>query len=187
MATSIVCYSNTGNNDLLAHHLADRLQCGVVPIVERHRRHWLRTVLDLTFGWAPPIEPLPAPLSAYQHVILVGPVWASRLASPLRTFIAEHAPELGEYSFVSLCGYASPEQQRRLTEELTRRVGHPPRAVCQLPIAELFPRPERDDARRILPYRVSEDDLTEYEPRVEAFLAAAGVHRSGLELAASAE
>ncbi len=187
MALSIVCYSNTGNNQILADHLAERLQCGIARINETRRRNWLRTVLDLAFGWSPSIEPLHTPLDAYRHVVLVGPVWASRLASPLRTFLAEHRQELGDYSFITLCGYARPEQKERLTEELTRRVGHAPRAVCELPVAELLPRRQRDDVRVVTPYRISDDDLAEYEDRIATFLAKAGIRPRAVELLASTQ
>jgi hypothetical protein len=160
---SIVCYSNTGNNGILAKHLAERLRCGIARIREARRRTWLMTVLDLAFGRSPPIEPIVLPLEAYRHIILVGPVWASHLASPLRTFLRDHGHRLGDYSFVSLCGYDRPEQKRRLIEELTRRVGHAPRAVCELPIAELLPRRQRHDVRAVTPYRITDDDMVEYE------------------------
>ena len=185
MAISIVCYSNTGNNQVLADHLAERLQCGIARITETRRRTWLSTLLDVMFGSSPRIEPFHVRVKAYSHLILVGPIWASRLASPLRTFLAEHRQELGEYSFITLCGYARPEQKQRLTEELTRRVGHAPRAVCELPIAELLPRRQRNDVRVVTPYRISDEDMPEYESRIEAFLAEAGVCPSRVELAAS--
>lgn len=175
MAISIVCYSNTGNNQVLADHLAEQLQCGIAHITEMHRRNWLRTLLDLAFGWCPSIAPLHTRLDAYQHVIIIGPVWASRLASPLRTFLAEHRRELGDYSFITLCGYARPEQKQRLTEELTRRVGHAPRAVCELPIAELLPRRQRNDVRVVTPYRIGDDDLPTYEARIRSFFTEAGI------------
>jgi flavodoxin len=187
VALSIVCYSNTGNNQVLADHLAERLQCGIARITESRRRSWLRTLLDLAFGWSPSIEPLHAPLDAYRHVILIGPVWASRLASPLRTFLAEHGRELGDYSFITLCGFARPEQKQRLTEELTRRVGHAPRAVCELPISDLLPRRQRDDVRVVTPYRISDDDLAEYDDRITAFLAEADIRSREVELAASSQ
>jgi hypothetical protein len=187
VALSIVCYSNTGNNQVLADHLAERLQCGIARITETRRRSWLSTLLDLTFGRSPAIEPLHTPLSAYRHVILVGPVWASRLASPLRTFLAEHRHEIGDYSFITLCGYARPEQRQRLTEELTQRVGHAPRAVCELPVADLLPRRQRGDVRVVTPYRILDEDLAEYEDRIAAFLSTAGVRSREVELAASSQ
>jgi hypothetical protein len=185
VAVSIVCYSHTGNNQVLADYLAERLQCGIARITERRPRTWLRTLRDLAFAWSPAIEPLRKPLSAYGHVILIGPVWASRLASPLRTFLSEHGEELGEYSFITLCGYARPEQKQRLTAELTRRVGHAPLAVCELPVAELLPRRQRNDVRAVTPYRIGEEDLAEYEGRIADFLAEAGIHAIGVELLAS--
>lgn len=187
MAVSIVCYSNTGNNLVLAYHLADRLQCGLTRITEPRRRTWAKIVLDLISRRTPAIEPVHTPLAAYRHIILVGPVWASQLASPLRTFLAQHGSELGDYSFISLCGYARPEQKQRLTEELTRRVGHPPRAVCELPIASLLPRGQRNDVRVVTPYRISEDDVLEYAGRITQFLAEVEAGWSGPELAGARE
>ena len=177
MAVSIVCYSNTGNNLVLAEHLANLLECGIAHITETRRRSWLRTLLDVGLGRAPRIEPLPVDLRAYRHVVLIGPVWASRLASPLRTFLAQHRHELDEYSFITLCGYAHPGQKRRLTDELTRRVGHAPRAICELPVAELLPRRQREEIRIVTPYRISDDDMGEYDAPIAAFLQEAGLLR----------
>jgi hypothetical protein len=178
MAISIICYSNTGNNQVLAEHLANQLQCGITRITEKRPRGWLRTVLDIAFGRSPRIEPIAADLGAYRHVLLVGPVWASSLASPLRTFLAQRYGKLGEYSFISLCGYARPEQKQRLKEELMRRIGHYPRAICELPVAELLPRRQRNDIRVVTPYRISDDDLGQYEGRIAAFLEEAGLLRA---------
>jgi hypothetical protein len=175
MAVSIVCYSNTGNNQVLAEHLAERLRCGIARVTEKRRRRWLRTLLDIAFGLSPAIEPMRVDLHDYRHIVLVGPVWASRLASPLRTFLTRHREDFGEYSFITLCGYVHPQQKQRLTEELTRRVGRPPRAVCELPVAELLPRRQRDDIRVVTPFRISDDDMDAYEDRIAAFLDAAGL------------
>lgn len=182
MALSIVCYSHTGNNRVLAEHLAERLQCGITWIVERRRRNWLRIVLDLAFRLSPTIESVHTPLTAYRQLILMGPIWASQLASPLRTFLAEHQGEIGEYSFITLCGYDRPAQHQRLIDELTRRVGHSPRAVCQLPIADLLPRYQRNDVRAVTPHRISDDDLVEYETAISVFLREAGLRPALAEL-----
>jgi flavodoxin len=175
VAVSIVYYSHTGNNQLLAESLAHRLRCGAFRIVERHRRTPLRIVVDLVFGLSPALQPFHAPLEAYSHVILVGPVWASRLASPLRTFLAQHGERLGDYSFITLCGYERAAQKQRLTEELTRRVGHPPRAVCELRVADLVPARNRNAIRVVTPYRVAEEEISLFDGAIREFSTAAGV------------
>jgi hypothetical protein len=187
MAVSIVCYSNTGNNLVLAEHLADLLQCGIAHITETRRRGWLRTMLDVALGRSPRIEPMPVDLRAYRHVVLIGPVWASRLASPLRTFLAQHRHELDEYSFITLCGYANPGQKESLTDELTRRVCHAPRAICELPVAQLLPRRQREQIRIVTPYRISDDDMADYDAPIAAFLQEAGLFRGPGWVSPSAE
>jgi flavodoxin len=175
VAISIVYYSLTGNNQLLAESLAHRLRCGAFRIVEKHHRTALTTILDLAFGLSPALEPLQRPLEAYGHVIIVGPVWAARLASPLRTFLAQHREQLGDYSFITLCGYERQGQKQRLSAELTRRVGHPPRAVCELRVADLVPRSDRESVRVVTPYRVAEDELGQFEDAIASFLKSIGV------------
>lgn len=175
MAVAIVYFSQTGNNQLLAESLAHRLRCGAFRILERHRRTALRTILDLAFGLSPALRPFHAPLEAYAHVIIVGPVWASRLASPLRSFLAQHREHLKDYSFITLCGYEREGQKQRLTAELTRRVGHPPRAVWELRVADLVPRRSRNSVRAVTPYRVTEDELPAFEGAIGDFSRAAGI------------
>ena len=175
MAVSIVYFSQTGNNQLLAESLAHRLRCGAFRILERHRRTTFRTIMDLAFGLSPALRPFHAPLEAYTHVIIVGPVWASRLASPLRSFLAQHRDQLKDYSFITLCGYERTGQKQRLTKELTRRVGHPPRAVCELRVADLVPRQSRNSISVVTPYRVSEEELPAFDVAIGDLSRAAGI------------
>lgn len=175
MAVSIAFYSSTGNNEVLAEHLADRLQCGLIRVAETRRRTPLRTLADLALGLSPPIAPIGKSLRDYRHIVLVGPVWASRLATPLRTFIAAHRDELVEYSFLTFCGYERRELKDLLTAELTRRVGRAPRAVCELTIADLAPHRKLDAAHVIRPYRLCEDDLSDFAGALDLFLDQAGL------------
>ena len=54
----------------------------------------MKTTIDLLFGRLPRIERCEAALDAYDHVVMVAPVWASKLASPLGSFIARERHQL---------------------------------------------------------------------------------------------
>jgi hypothetical protein len=175
MSVSIVCFSQTGNNEMLANHLAERLHCGVFNIVEKRRRTGLTTLLDLLFRRQPPIEKPQVAFDAYTHVLLIAPVWAGQIASPMRSFIGLQREQLREYSFLTLCGYDRPGQAAKLERELARCVGRPPRSVCELRVSDLFPPERRRNISDITPYRIGITDLDGYADTIESFLVSAGV------------
>lgn len=170
MKPLLVYYSHSGNNRLLAEHLAQRLACDVCPIVETKRRTWLTILLDLMFQRAPRIEPPARTPADYDRTILVAPVWGSQVAAPMKSFIKSEKSALTQYSFITLCGYEQPEQKDKLTAELTKLVGHSPRAVAELRICDLFPAEKRREVRTINSYRVTNDDLSFWAMQIEEFL-----------------
>lgn len=174
MVISVVYYSLTGNNELLANDVAEKLRCGLIRIEETGRRTALKTRLDLLFGRYPRIEPSDAALDAYDHVVLVAPIWASKLATPLRSFIARERQRLPEYSFITLAGYERPGQADKLRAELARRVGRPPRAFCELHVADLFPAQQRHSIEAITTYRVRGEELERYRGQIDELSRAAG-------------
>ena len=170
MSTWVVYYSHHGNNATLARHLAARLGCGLVPIVELKPRTDLRILWDVLFARFPRIQPIAQAFREYDHVILVGPVWAGKLAAPLRTFLQRYREQLHDYSFITLCGYERPEQRSWLTAELTRRVGRPPHAVCELRVTDLVRPEQRRSLRLINGYHVQETELAHYQGALDGFL-----------------
>lgn len=174
MITTVAYYSLTGNNELLANRLAEKLRCGLVRINETSRRTTLKTTIDLLFGRLPRIERIEASLDAYDHVVMVAPVWASKLASPLSSFIARERHQLPEYSFITLAGYERPGQAESVLTELSRRVGRRPRAFRELIVSELVAPESRQRIGVGTPYRIREDELERYDPAIDEFLNAAG-------------
>jgi len=175
MAISIVYYSHTRNNERLARYLADRLQCGLIRIAERRKRTSLGIVLDLLFRRRPRIEPIGKALEDYDHLVLVAPVWAGRIASPMRAFLQRDGWRLRTYSFITLCGYRHPGQKRRLTAELTRLTGRPPADVCELRVADLLPPEQQNSIRYVTPRRIESAELRAYDESIEDFLSASGL------------
>ncbi|MEY2929344.1 MAG: hypothetical protein RL033_93 [Pseudomonadota bacterium] len=184
MSTCVVFYSWGGNNEALATFLSKRLECSVVRIVESKLRAGWTIFFDLLFGRVPALERLDEPFEAHEHVILCGPVWAGRLAAPLRAFLRAHGPQLRDYSFISLCGHDRPEQRAALEDELARRVGHAPRALCQLPVSDLLPPEQRHRLRSVNAHRVQVSELSHYGAELDEFLRGAGL--SGAPLASVA-
>lgn len=174
MAITVAYYSLTGNDETLANHLAEKLRCGLIRIVETSRRTTLKTTLDLLFSRLPRLERIDASLDAYDHVVMVAPVWGSKVASPLGAFIARERHLLPEYSFITLAGHERAGQAEKLMTELARRVGRPPRAFCELIVSELVAPESRQRIGIGTPYRIRQEELERYDAEIDDFLRAAG-------------
>lgn len=96
MKTLIVYYSLTGNTKWLANKIADSIPCSDVfeikinsntLIPKRLNYFWysVHTLIGLDMS----INQLELDLSQYDNVIIGGPVWLNRAASPLRTFLKQ--------------------------------------------------------------------------------------------------
>jgi flavodoxin len=170
MRILIIYFSFSGNNRLLAEHLAKRLNCDAFPIVEKKRRTIITIFLDLLFGREPKIEDLECATSNYDCIVLVAPIWDSKLANPIKTLIKKEKVALADYSFISLCGYERSGQKESITRELLALTGHAPKAVFELRISDLFPAEKRNEIRIISRYHITEKDLIRFEPQINEFL-----------------
>lgn len=126
MRILIVFYSYTGNNRLLARHLAARLGADMIEVQEPRRRTGFTILLDLAFGRAGRAVPVQANPQDYDQLLFLGPLWNRHIATPLRAAMRQLAPQTGNYAFVTLCGGARPQQAETANREATVAIGHPP-------------------------------------------------------------
>jgi flavodoxin len=92
----LVCYySMTGHTRRLAAELHRALDCEIEEIREPRPRTGLvglvRALYDAMRRRAPPIEPIRHEPEDLDLLVLGGPIWAGRLASPVRTYAAHYA------------------------------------------------------------------------------------------------
>lgn len=97
----VVCYSYTGTSRRAAELLCSHHGWPLGEITEVRQRTPWRCVLDSMFRRRPEIRYQgPAP-GDFRTVVLVSPIWAYRLAGPMRTFVARHGAVLGRVAVVS--------------------------------------------------------------------------------------
>lgn len=171
MNTLVVFYSLTGNNRHLARNLADKLESNLVEIIEKKHRTVLTIMLDTVFKRGTRIETINADLAEYDHIVLVSPIWNSRLATPMQTFLRSANATIPRYSFVSLCGHGTPAQTAVITEQLVILARKAPIVVTELRLVDLMPEEKRDDVYAISNHRVSETDLAWFKDQIDKFIA----------------
>ena len=100
----VVCYSFTGNSRRLAQLIASHHGWPLAEIRDAAPRGNFGCLLDSLLRRQPAIRydgPDPAD---FRTVVLVSPIWAWRLAGPMRSFIAAHANALQRVAVVSTMG-----------------------------------------------------------------------------------
>lgn len=169
MKTLIVYFSHTGNNQLLVNVLQEKLIADTEPIEELRKRTSLRMFLDIWFQRHPPIHPILIPWSAYDHVILMAPIWNGRIANPMLTFIEQEKENLPSYSFVTLCG-GSLDQSAVIHRNLVKETGKPPVTMEVFRINDLLPDEQKGDPRYLVGYQVEPAEVSVFAKQMEAFV-----------------
>jgi flavodoxin len=121
MKTLVVFYSRTGNTALIAHKIAGLLGAGTDRIISQtdYSGRWgfargvLHSLTDTKIG----IEEASISPANYDLVVVGGPVWAGRVACPVRSYLRQHGFSLQDVAFFVTCG-GSPGQSLSQMEAL---------------------------------------------------------------------
>ncbi len=167
MKVAIISYSLTGNNESLAASLASHYQAQHIRISEVTPRTTRTTILDTLFNRYPPIQFHFTEVAAYDFIIFVGPIWCGKIASPLRSCFRQIAPQIRDYSFVSISGGAIGGN-RKIEEELVKRLKKAPRSVMDLYIRDLLPAERGHDPAKTGSYRLGKEDTRKLSDAVIA-------------------
>lgn len=167
MKTLIAYFSFSGNNEMLAKELQNMVRGDLYQIRERRKRSGISIFLDVLFKRVPKIEKPDIAINQYDHVIIVGPVWAGRIANPVKSFLKLEKDNLRDYSFISLCGNGG---NKHLRQELTSLSGKTPVSIMELPVNDLLPVMKKDKVKFTSGYRINRQDLNTFKPSIEKFL-----------------
>lgn len=104
----VVTYSYTGNCRQLAQLLCSQQGWPMAEIRDASPRSGLRgtarCLLDSWLHRCPPIDYDGPPLEPFDAVVLISPIWAYRLAGPMRSFVARMRDKLPDVAVVSVMG-----------------------------------------------------------------------------------
>ena len=130
MKTLIVYYSRSGTTRVVARALAKDLPADIEEIhCNRYARgfsNYLLAVYESWKGKRPRIDPLAHALSEYELVVIAGPIWAFRPATPLRTFLTQERIRLRRVAFLLTHGGTAGD---RSLGEMQQISGHAPFAT----------------------------------------------------------
>ena len=100
MSTAIVYYSMLGNSEMIAEKMALKLGADVIRIEpdkaypDKGAKKFLWGGKSAVMGEMPRLKPYEFDPDKYDVIILGFPVWASRPAPPIKTFVEEYKRKL---------------------------------------------------------------------------------------------
>ena len=138
MAILIVYYSLTGNTRTAASALAKELGADIEEIHCAHykRGFWgfLKAGRDSWRDRLPPIDPLSHDPAGYDLVVVAGPIWAMRPATPVRALLRQYAGTLRNVAFLLTHGGSAGEKSLREMEQLAGKAPLASRVVREASI-----------------------------------------------------
>lgn len=101
----VVTYSHTGTGRKLAWLLSSLQNCQMAEITEDLPRGNWRCILDSLLRRCPPIRYDGPDPRHFDIVVLVAPIWAGRLAGPMRSFVASRRALLPDVAVLTVMGH----------------------------------------------------------------------------------
>lgn len=129
----VVYYSRSGVTARVARWLATRLDADIEEIVEPSDRSgalgFVRSIIDVLSERPVRINTVKHDLSSYELVVIATPVWAHRLAAPVRTWLAAYGASLPSIAFLCTLGGSGAESA---LAQMARICGRHPVAHCTI-------------------------------------------------------
>lgn len=157
MKKCIISYSKSGNNHTLAESIAKTINFDHIIISEKKNRKVGKIIFDIIFNRIPKVEPAPEILNEYDEIILMGPIWMEKAATPLRSFFRYIKEHNLKYSFITISGGAL-HKNPKLIDDLKLRAGENIVKLKDLYITDLI-QMESPNMKDTSNYSLSQEDI----------------------------
>lgn len=145
----VAYYSMSGNTRVVAQEIRDVTDADLEEIGEARPRHgvtgMIRAMFDALTRRTPPILVGAHNPADYELLVLGGPVWAGRMAAPVRSYAKRYGATAPHVAFFCTEGGSGAESAFADLQELC---GHPPEATLVVDSAHLPPSEHRSELSR---------------------------------------
>ena len=108
MKTLLVYYSRTGITKRIAEEISQLLNCDMEEIVDKEKRSgiigYIKSGYETTRNKIPEIETPKHDLSQYDRLIIGTPVWANKMAVPVKAYLKQNKDQIPNMACFCTCG-----------------------------------------------------------------------------------
>ena len=125
MKILIAYYSRTGNTKKIANLLKNKLNCDIEAIEDLNKHSgvigWLKGGYESSQNKKAEIGSVRKNPEDYDLVIIGSPVWASKLASPVTTYVKQYKDNFKEVACFATCNARGQDGTFKQLEEITNK------------------------------------------------------------------
>ena len=101
--TLIVYYSRTGNSEIIAKDLQNKLGCDTdkIEYANKKRVSFLGALFEAFGKKTKAITGAEHNPGDYEKIIFITPVWAGAMSTPIRSYMAKHKANIKSYSLIA--------------------------------------------------------------------------------------
>lgn len=159
----VLYYSGSGNNRFLAQELAKTLNCDIKEIIPRMNFQGLQILLSLcktSLG----TNISPKDLEPYDEIIIMGPIWAGQLLSPLRNTIGKCINMLKPIHYATCCGTSDEQKDEKfgyehILEQVRKLGGKWIKTAMAFPIVLILDEEEANDSQTVMKARITQENF----------------------------
>ena len=124
MKTLVAYYSRTGNTERVAEALAKNLNADIGAIVSDTKGKGMgRLAMQAFMRTRAKITPTTKDAASYNLVIIGSPVWAGKMSSPIRAYLAQNKKKFANVAFFCTHGNPSSEGSAKMLESMEKLAG----------------------------------------------------------------
>ncbi|GHV10996.1 hypothetical protein FACS1894219_01420 [Clostridia bacterium] len=122
--TLIVYYSRTGTTDAFAKTLQAILNCDIDKIDYQNggKPGFLAAILQSLRKKIKPFKGGTHDAGKYDKIIFISPIWASALATPVRSYMAANKDKIKSYDLYVTCGSSGLEEAKKDAQSVTGKL-----------------------------------------------------------------
>ena len=175
MKALVVYYSNTGNNKYLAQRLCRDLKCDIEEIRPRMGPLPFQIFFSLIKA-SPGVKAPKHDVKSYDRVILCGPIWMGKIASPVRVFVKKYGRGVKKLYFATCCGSSDEKKNDKFGYATVfpqvKALVPKKRIHCEaFPIGLVVPDDKKEDNDAMMKARLSDTNFTgKIQKRLDAFV-----------------
>ena len=176
MKSLVLYYSKTGNNRYLAQRCANELAADIEEIKPRLNVFPLQILFSL-MKKSPGIARLSHDVTAYDRVILCGPIWMGHPASAIGSFLLRFSKNVKRLDFITCCGGGDDTKDEKFgyvsVFKMIEILSGGKNIRCEaFPVVLAVPEDKRKESDVVMKTRLNDDNFAgELQEKLDAFLA----------------